>query len=552
MRGELARYRKHLAYEDRLDHEHYLSFAVYLRLLAYDYGALYNPHDTDYAGFSAFLNWALRLDLKHRSHWIDLQVGKRECTFPIHTWVVVFVSKYVLGLACYTDLLTALQEEHLRTVVGLEELPSDRSISRGQAAIHPRVMKRAHHGWLQDLQRRGQLSGRLIAIDSTFLVVYGKTYQRVGWSYKPKGQRGYRLTMAYDVIGDQPICFLLAPANWHDSRMLLKTVHEVERFLAPHPDRIYLFDKGYWKGANFQRLDEQGYRFLTQVKWYANITRTLDAQLAGRSLGHTPVELAANHDGQDVPGFKDPLRVIAIPDPEDELAQREVEKEDPDDTSDEVQDDKTRPFCLLTNVWDVSIHRLARDYERRWAIEAFIRQAKQAWHLNTFCNTDHNAIKTHIWLLFYSYSLIRRFRRQVMAQKGWANHAVVWLRRQLFIRSGWVWYLPDGSVRITFSHPRQHDTELMPFLHGWCQMERVRLLATLMLLVLLVEGIELQQALVLDQQRWWRVGSSPFYLGGMGQLRDLREPTALFHAPFPSLSTLRVRSQEQDSSGREG
>lgn len=49
--------------------------------------------------------------------------------------------------------------------------------------------------------------------------------------------------------------------------MLLKTVHEVERFLDPHPDRIYLFDKSYWKGANFQVLDEQDIGFLTQVKW---------------------------------------------------------------------------------------------------------------------------------------------------------------------------------------------------------------------------------------------------------------------------------------------
>lgn len=109
----------------------------------------------------AALNWALRLDLANRSQWIDLQIGKRECTFPIATWVVTFVAKYVLGLEWYTDLLTALQEEPLRELVKLKDVPSDRSISRGHEGLHPRVMKRAYRDWLE-LKRTGRLSGRLI------------------------------------------------------------------------------------------------------------------------------------------------------------------------------------------------------------------------------------------------------------------------------------------------------------------------------------------------------------------------------------------------------
>jgi hypothetical protein len=493
-----------MQYEDQLAFECYMRFAIYLRLFKCNYGILYNPYDTDYAGFSVFLNWALRLDLESRSHWIDLQIGKRECPFPIATWVVVFVAKYVLGLRWYSDLLTAIQEAPLCGLVGLEEIPSDRSISRAHEDLHPRLMKRAYRDWMDELQRRGRLSGWLIAIDSTFLVIYGKTYQRVGRSYKPKGSKGYRLTLAYDVMSCQPICFLLAPANRHDSRMLLKAVNEVERFLGPNPGRIYLFDKGYWKGASFQVLDEQGIRFITQVKWYANITRTLDAQLAAEPMaGRQMLELIANADGQDVSDFKGLLRVIAIDDRRGKLAQQEAEKEDPEDTCDEVQDDQARPFCLLTNVWDISIHRLARCYQRRWELEEFIRQAKQAWHLNTFCNTDHNAIKTHIWLLFYSYSLIRLFRRQVMGKAGWSNHAVGWLRRHLFIRSGWVCPLPGGGFYITFSHPRQHDPGMMAFLAGWCHQQRVHLIATLMLLALILEAVApslpLAQALMYAQ-----------------------------------------------------
>jgi hypothetical protein len=353
-------------------------------------------------------------------------------------------------------------------------------------------MKRAYHDWLAELKRTGRLSGRLIAIDSTFLVVYGKTYQRVGRSYKPKGRKGYRLTLAHDVACGLPICFLLAPANRSDSKMLLKTVNEVERFLGLDPNRIYLFDKGYWKGANFDVLDKREPKvlFITLVKWYANITRTIDNQLATDPLqGRRLAEFTVNENGQDVPDFKGRLRVVAINDREGKLAQQEAEKEDPDDTSDEIQDGRKRPYCLLTNVWDVPIRRLAQYYKRRWDLEEFIRQAKQAWHLNAFCNTDHNAIKTHIWLLCYSYSLIRLFRRQVMCHMGWSRFGVGRLRRHLFVRSGQLWPLPGGGLHITFSHPRPRDLELVPFLDMWCHRERVCLIATLILLGLIVEAL---------------------------------------------------------------
>jgi hypothetical protein len=62
-RGQLARYRKQLQYEEELDFQRYMRFALYLRLFTCNFGVLYNPYDTDFAGLGVFLNWALRLDL---------------------------------------------------------------------------------------------------------------------------------------------------------------------------------------------------------------------------------------------------------------------------------------------------------------------------------------------------------------------------------------------------------------------------------------------------------------------------------------------------------
>ncbi len=292
------------------------------------------------------------------------------------------------------------------------------------------------------------------------------------------------MTIAYDVDSCFPICFLLAPANRSDSKMLCRTVNEVERFLAPNPQRIYRIEAGYWKGANFNKLDKLGYQFITQIKWYPKITKTLEALFEDNPLGATEErEIVVNSERIEIQDFEKKLRVIALANRRARrLARQEANKEDPDSKKDEVPEKKKRPFCLLTNVWDIPTKKVVSYYERRWEIEQFIRQAKQAWHLGTFCNTEHNAIKSHIWLLFYSYSLIQLFRREVMSQAGVENKAVGWLRQELFIRSGRLYPRLDGGLTITFSHSRQIDSTVLAHLRSILQYLQAVFLASTLLL----------------------------------------------------------------------
>jgi hypothetical protein len=394
----------------------------------------------------------------------------------------------VLGLANYSDLHTALQDEHLRDLLGLKKPPSERTISRAHEELHPRIIKHTYNDWVKQLVHEQKLKGNLIAIDSTFLVTYGKTYERTAYSYKPKGKKGYRLTIAYDCDSNLPICFLLASANRSDSKMLTRTVAEVERFLPPNPQRIYLFDKGYWKGANFNHLDKQNIRFITQVKWYPKITKTLEQVFSSTPLQvHEQREITINENQQEVSDFEKKLRVVALVGRRaKQLFKQEANKEDPDDNRDEVKSKKTRPFCLLTNVWDVPVKRIVQYYERRWAIEQFIRQSKQTWPLGVFCNTDHNAIKTHIWLLFYSYSLIQLFRQEVMSQSGVSHCAVKWLRKELFIRSGLLHPSLTNGLTITFSHKRSIDKDILPRLLATLAAIRRAFISSLFFLYLIV------------------------------------------------------------------
>ncbi len=162
LNGQSARYRKHLEYEAQLDAYRAMSLAVYLRILSVtNYGILYNPYDTDYAGFDLFLTWALRVDLLARSQSIEFQIGKRDCQFPLATWVVTFVSKYVLGLRHYSSLHSAIQDGYLRSLLGLESIPDVSSISRAHEDLHPRAMKHAYHDFIQKTVQEQKLIGHL-------------------------------------------------------------------------------------------------------------------------------------------------------------------------------------------------------------------------------------------------------------------------------------------------------------------------------------------------------------------------------------------------------
>lgn len=461
---ERAMYRRYQRSQLRIQSRKIQEFDLFLRVMGIrvEFTFLYNSYHTDYGGISIFLRYALSKDLKIRSRRIGIQIGKVERDFPIPKAIIAFVCQRVMGIKHYDGLEIALRDGYFRDMCGVEEV-SNRTISRTHNKIHPRVMKREYRQFIVKLKEEGKVRGKRIAIDSTFLVVYGKGYIRVGKSYKPRGKKGYRLTIIYDIDSNIPIGFILAPANKVDSKMLIRAILETERLLGEDEERIYIFDKGYWKGLSFKKLNKMGIKFITRAKMYSNIAKRVDEiHFPG---GKEILSIYINEDRKEIPDYDEIIRLVAFLDKDKELAKKEASKEDPDDDIDEVKDSKSRPFCLITNVDILPSSVILQLYKKRWNIENFIKDAKENFQINTFSSTNYNAILTHLYLCFYSYCLVRLFIRDVLIPSG-IIAGIKKIRTHIFVRSATLITDENGFlIGINFNHRRDYDAQLQLFLN---------------------------------------------------------------------------------------
>lgn len=434
----------------------YVRFCFFVGFYQHRFTTDYNPMATGYAGIGLFLQVAFRYDLDTFCQKLEVQIGQKGVEFTLSDWIVSFVAKYISGLRYFKALADALKDDNFRRECGLTRPPDERTVSRALERLDPKVVHKAYKRWIKKLYEEGNIKGRYIAIDSSFLVTYGKTYIRIGKNYNPPYRKGYRITVAYDVQADQPITFFLRPANQRDVGMLLPTVWCCEKLLGKDPQRVYLFDKGYYSAENFNRLNANHIQFVTLVKWYRNMADTIDQNLTFKE-GESYAILRVG--GKAITGLTGQLFVVGIKEGET-FKKTEKAKEDPDSDQGEI-DHKDKPFCLLTNVEDLP-EVIASLYKLRWQLEEFFLQLKRYWHINTFCNTDYACIISHLQLCFYSYGLFTLFQKHFLRPNE-INFGIGQMRTYCFCRMA---RLDPKSTQIHFLTPLKGDEEFVDKLNS--------------------------------------------------------------------------------------
>lgn len=121
-----------------------------------------------------------------------------------------------------------------------------------------------------DSQKLSQLNRRLmkrailskqalrVAIDSSVLEIHGQ-HEKSAKTVKPhtkKPVRAYKLFAAVDLVNKDLIYLKLCEGNTADSSELLSTVKAGQAFAAPRAVEMILFDKGFYKQANFNQLNQ--------------------------------------------------------------------------------------------------------------------------------------------------------------------------------------------------------------------------------------------------------------------------------------------------------
>ncbi|MCP4932792.1 MAG: transposase [bacterium] len=316
-------------------------------------------------------------------------------------------------------------------------------------ALNERLMKRACRN------RRGQ---RLrVGIESSVIEVRGRQAGAVGTIEPHSGKYvvAYKLFAACDLDSKDVLYVHLVPGNCADSKQLLHTAKEVKTLAAPRRVELIMFDKGFYKQASFNELNQgepdEKIAFITPGKKYKSLTDAVDEieetayrpyeeeltphqmQKREREKATTRQKRVAKEQAEQKAKGGPPLiahAIISLDDYEGEL--RLIVVKDTRLKRVKLKNEKGTRYLrdkegniLTGDVWEtlhytyltnIPENRLKPEgvitaYKGRWRIEDLFEELKNDWGLKYFPSTDNNSVQSHVYFIFILYTAVSLFKQ---------------------------------------------------------------------------------------------------------------------------------------------
>ncbi len=318
-------------------------------------------------------------------------------------------------------------------------------------ALNERLMKRAR-------RNRGG-AGLRVGIDSSLIEVRGR-HENTGGTIDPHSGKyvvAYKLFAACDLERKDVLYLHLTPGNSADSKQLLHIAAGVRRIAAPGRVEIIMFDKGFYKQASFNELNQGGAEkkgkipFITPGKKYKSVQeavaeieeeqyRPYEEELtpsqqekrkrekastrqerearaeAGRKARGGPPLIA--HKQVSFDNYEGLLRLIVVKDKrlkrlklKNEKGTRYLRDEEGNILTEEVWE--TVYYTYLTNIpaSSLSAEGVIAAYKGRWRVEDLFEELKNDWGLKYFPATDYNSVLSHIYFIFILYAAVNLFKQ---------------------------------------------------------------------------------------------------------------------------------------------
>lgn len=206
---------------------------------------------------------------------------------------------------------------------------------------------------------------------------------RYDWAEADARTRGLKLHAGYDRCAGMPA--------WLDvTSPKVSDVTAARDGMPITAGAIYVFDKGYVDYGWWQRLHDQGARFVTRLKKNAKRRDVVPRQAEGEGIledNELRIGHARPRGGATNPMFDTPLREI--------LVEREGKA----------------PLHLITNDLESSAETIAALYKQRWQVELFFKWLKQNLGIKRFLGRSENAVKTQIYVALIAFLLIHMLRQ---------------------------------------------------------------------------------------------------------------------------------------------
>lgn len=143
---------------------------------------------------------------------------------------------------------------------------------------------------------------------------------------------------------------------------------------------VYVFDRGYYDYRWYDKLNEQGIKFVTRgIKNSIVMEERIVTSNPNKDIYDTEVILGSTPSGNLT--FNSYREIM-------------------------IFDEDGEPVTFLTNIFDLPTEDIVKIYKHRWEIEIFFKWIKQNLRIKKYIGYNENAIRIQIFSALISYMLI--------------------------------------------------------------------------------------------------------------------------------------------------
>ena len=246
-------------------------------------------------------------DLKQRLHlhWIVKGFGSKLWGYKLGALVLVLLCRPQLGAKSIASLREKLLARFIARLFYIRwESKAATSREKQRASVDvlydlfeklsPQRIRLAMNNHIKRMRREGKISKILdLVIDSVIIELSVKSlnksrFEKIGGrKIRDKYYRGFKVYVAIDLATKALLYIDFCQISANDSEKLIPIVKAVKKLKF----RIHstIFDRGFWKGDNFNWLAKHGILFYTVLKHYTDENRALVASVNSRSKGRLKV-----------------------------------------------------------------------------------------------------------------------------------------------------------------------------------------------------------------------------------------------------------------------
>lgn len=364
-------------------------------------------------GLVAFLDFVKTLGVLT---WFSELVTERapQAVFHKSGCFLALIVRAVVNIGGLADLVTYLCKQGLSDTLGFErDLTFTNPIADLLKGFTEEMVNKLLQRVLMTLVSAGVQFGDVVAVDSSFLHVFGKCYENAARGYSghlEKTANGYKLHLAYDVQLRLPLAIWITPGKVSDAVSLKVLRTRITCVLGKRP-QMFVVDRGYFYPEHLAELATDGGLFVCRARlWPKYIVDPLNALQERDYTFHAKIR-----------GKKFRIASLLVTEPTQNIQLKMVVVR---------HESFPKPLVLVTNELKLRAPQVYRLYRKRFNIEALFQELRGKWRLNRFVGTRFSQVVGHIGMAILGLTLHRCFR--VCLQRRTAPVAIKTIRRTVY------------------------------------------------------------------------------------------------------------------------